>query len=206
MNAWNRRSTSGSKLSGRTAASLGLIASAGLFAAASPLRAQPNPYVIDAAHSYVDFQIHYLGIFTFGGRFSGLAGTLVFDRDNWSSLESQVRFPVSSLEAHPSLWRSTLLGPVYFDEPHFPMIAFSATHAGRTGPTTGEAAGTLTIRGTTQPVALSMHLAPGEEAIDISAETMLKRSSFALGGTLPFASDDVSVVLRLRVLPLPQTP
>jgi len=183
------------------AARLGWYACAGVLAGPAPLGAQPNPYMIDVAHSYVEFQIRYLGLFTFGGRFSGLAGTLVFDKDHWDTLESQIEIPVDTLQARPSLWRATLLGPVYFDESHFPTIEFAATHAERTGPTTGEAEGTLTIRGATRPVALSMHVAPGEQAIDISAEAMLKRSNFALGGMLPFASDDVSVILRLRVLP-----
>ena len=95
--------------------------------------------MIDVAHSYVEFQIRYLGLFTFGGRFSGLAGTLVFDKDHWDTLESQIEIPVDTLQARPSLWRATLLGPVYFDESHFPTIEFAATHAERTGPTTGEA-------------------------------------------------------------------
>jgi polyisoprenoid-binding protein YceI len=172
-----------------------------MLAEPASLGAQPCPYMIDVAHSYVEFQIRYLGLFTLGGRFSGLAGTLVFDKDHWDTLDSRIEIPVDSLQARPSLWRATLLGPVYFDQSHFPTIGFAATHAGRTGPTSGEAEGILTIRGATRPVALSMHVAPGEQAIDISAETMLKRSNFALGGVLPFASDDVSVILRLRVLP-----
>lgn len=181
----------------------GMIACAGLLAGPAPLGAQPYPYLIDAAHSYVVFQIRYLGLFTFDGRFSRLEGTLVFDKDNWDSLESRIQIPVNSLEARPSLWRGALLGPGYFDEAHFPTIAFNAMHVGRIGPTTGEALGTLTIRGATRPIELSMRLAPGVNAIDISGEAMLKRSSFALGGVLPFASDDVSVTLQLRVLPAP---
>ena len=163
--------------------------------------AQPAAYRIDIAHSEVNFDVHSLGVFTYGGRFSRFTGTVTLDPSHWESLQLNVQIPVDSLQSRPAIWRGSLLGPRFFDAARHPSISFSAMQAERTGPGSAQATGNLTIRGITRPLSLSIGAAPDGRAIDIDTETKLKRSDFGLGGMLPFTSDVVTVVLRLRILP-----
>jgi polyisoprenoid-binding protein YceI len=165
--------------------------------------AAPIPYQIDTVRSEVNFGVQCFGFFKYGGRFSRFSGNVVLDPSHWETLQLTVNIPVDSLESRPRLWRRVLLGPAFFDSVHYPSIAFGAMNATRTGRTSAEATGNLTIRGTTRPLRLAILAAPNADALEVNAETTLKRSDFGLGGVLPFASDDVTVVLRLRLLPEP---
>jgi polyisoprenoid-binding protein YceI len=167
----------------------------------SPARAQPVSYKIDAARSEVEFWVRCFGLFDYGGRFSRFTGNVSLDPQNWQSLQLDIQIPVDSLESHPRLWRHVLLGPAFFDSARYPNINFGAMHAERTGRTAAQATGNLTIRGTMRPLRLSILASPTAGDIDVNTQTKLKRSEFGLGGVLPFASDDVTVVLRLRLAP-----
>ena len=179
---------------------------AALLAGALQASARQVPYKIDIDRSEVDFGVKCFGFFKYGGRFSGFSGDVLLDPEHWESLQLKIQIPVDSLESRPKLWRHTLLGPAFFDSNRYPSIKFGAMNARRTGQTSAEATGNLTIRGTTRPMRLSILAAPNADAIEIDTETTLKRSDFGLGGVLPLASDDVTVVLRLRLVPEPPRP
>ena len=167
----------------------------------APAVGGPSAYKIDVTGSEVDFGVQCFGLFKYGGRFSHFSGQVVLDPEHWETLQLKIQIPVDSLESRPRLWRHTLLGPAFFDSSRYPNIQFGAMNAARTGQTSARATGNLTIRGTTRPLRLAILAAPNVDAIEINTETTLKRSDFGLGGVLPFASDSVSVSLRLRLVP-----
>ena len=167
----------------------------------APAIAAPAIYRIDVAGSEVDFGVQCFGLFRYGGRFSRFSGKVVLDPEHWETLQLKIQIPVDSLESRPRLWRHTLLGPAFFDVVRYPNIDFGAMNAARTGKTSAEATGNLTIRGTTRPLRLAILAAPNADSIEVNTKTTLRRSDFGLGGVLPFASDDVSVSLRLRLVP-----
>lgn len=178
-----------------------VLALAAAIGAAGSAHAAPQRFAIDATQSRVDFRIRYLGLFSPGGRFSHVTGVVVFDPDHWETLEVEIEIPVDSLESRPEFWRSELLGPHFFDRSRYPSIAFRAAGAERTGPATGESAGDLTLHGTTGPIRLRARITAVAGALQVDAETRLARSAFGLGATLPFASDEVTVTLRIRAVP-----
>ena len=185
------------RMRGLTASMIGLILCCGH----APAQARPASYKIDTAGSRVDFGVQCFGLFKYGGRFSRFSGTVVLDPEHWETLQLQIQIPVDSLESRPRLWRHTLLGPAFFDGAHYPNIHFGAMNAERTGKTSAAASGNLTIRSTTRPVRLAIVAAPNAESIEVTTDTTVKRSDFGLGGVLPFASDEVAVSLRLRLVP-----
>jgi polyisoprenoid-binding protein YceI len=163
--------------------------------------AAPGCYAVDGTRSQVEFHIRYLGFFSPGGRFDRVAGTVSFDPERWDALAVSIRIGVDGLESRPRFWRNELLGPRFFDHARYPDIAFDGRHAERTGPDAGLAFGALTLRGITRPVALRTRLVVAAGALDVDADTTVRRSDFGLGGVLPLASDDVSIVLHLRAIP-----
>jgi len=165
---------------------------------ARPASAAPQRFVVDVRLSRVDFRVRYLGLFTLGGRFSHVTGTVVFDPDHWETLEVAIQIPVESLESRPEFWRSELLGASFFDAYRYPTIGFRASGAERSGAATGEATGSLTLHGATGPVRLRARITAATGALEVDGETRLARSAFGLGAALPFASDEVTVTLYIR--------
>jgi polyisoprenoid-binding protein YceI len=168
---------------------------------AAAAAAAPRCYTIDAARSEVEFRIRVFGLFSPGGHFGRMAGSVVFDPEHWETLAVVVRIPVDGLESRPRFWREELLGARFFDRANYPTIAFAATHAERTGPASGIAYGSLTLRGITRPIVLRARLAPAPDALEIDADTSVRRSEFGLGGVLPLASEEVAVGMHLRATP-----
>jgi polyisoprenoid-binding protein YceI len=174
---------------------------AALLLAPGTAAAAPRCYAVDSASSRVDFRIRLFGLFSPGGRFRRVAGTVVFDPDHWDALAVSVRISVGDMESRPRFWRDELLGPRFFDHARYPQISFAATRAEQTAPSAGLAYGEVTLRGTTRPVVLRARLQPSDEALEIEADTALKRSDFGLGGVLPLASDEVTIALSLHTTP-----
>ena len=173
---------------------------AALLGASPGAHAVERRYVIDGLGSRVDFTVRYLGFFSPGGHFGRVAGTVMFDPEHWETLAVSIRIPVDTLESRPGFWRSELLGPRFFDGAHHPSIEFEGRRAVQTAPAAGQCFGALTLRGQSRPVVLNARLRAQASVIEIEATTRLARSAFGLGGVLPLASDEVTVVLRLRAI------
>ena len=166
-----------------------------------PAQAAPQRFAVDAAQSHVDFRIRYLGLFSLSGRFNHVTGVVVFDPDHWETLEVAIQIVVDSLELKPEFWRNELLSARFFDAHRHPTIGVRATGAERTGPASGETTGSLTLHGTTGPVRLRARITTTNGTLEVDGETRLARSAFGLGASLPFASDEVTVALRIRAAP-----
>lgn len=166
--------------------------------AAWPACAAPQRFAIDVTQSRVDFRIRYLGLFSLGGHFSRVTGVVIFDPNHWETLEVAIEIPVDSLESRPEFYRSELLSPKFFDSHRYPAIGFHAAGAEHTGPATGEATGALTLHGATGPVRLRARVTAMGGTLEVYGETQLARSAYGLGATLPLASDEVTVTLRIR--------
>jgi len=177
------------------------VAAAIAIGAAASAGAEPRCFTVDPARSQVEFRIRVFGLFSPGGRFERIAGTVAFDPQRWQSLVVVVRIAVDSLESRPRFWRDELLGARFFDQASFPTITFAGTRAERTGPGSGVAYGALTLRGITRPISLQARLAPAPDALEIDADSSVRRSEFGLGGVLPLASEDVAVRMHLRATP-----
>lgn len=188
----------------RCNARLAWLATALLLAIPASGISAPRRYEVDAARSQVDFRLHYFGLFNPGGRFRRAAGTVAFDPGHWETVAVAVRIPVDSLETRPALWRSELLGPGFFDSGRYPNIEFSSTRAEQTTNATADVWGSLTLRGVTRSVLLKARIVPATTAgaFAIEAEARLQRSAFGLDAVLPFASDEVTIILHLTVVPM----
>ena len=164
----------------------------------------PRRYEVDAALSQVDFRLRYFGLFSPGGHFRRAAGIVAFEPGHWETVEVAVRIPVDSLETRPALWRSELLGPGFFDSGRYPSIEFHSTRAEYRSISTADVWGNLTLHGVTRAVLLKAQIVPAAAAgaFSIEGEARLQRSAFGLTTVLPFASDEVTIVLHLTVVPM----
>ena len=78
----------------RHRAAAGRVVVAIAIVTASAAGAEPRCYAVDAARSQVEFRIRVFGLFSPGGRFDRIDGTVLFDRQHWETLVVVVRIAV----------------------------------------------------------------------------------------------------------------
>jgi polyisoprenoid-binding protein YceI len=142
---------------------------------------------IDPVHSQVAFAVEYM-IGTFRGSFSPVEGKLAVADDGATELKGSAA--ATSVKVQDDNLGTHLLSPEFFDAERAPKITFSSPDVVRDGDDV-TVNGELTIKGTTQPVALSGTIADpiedayGNDRIGLSLETVVDRTRFGLNWNLP---------------------
>jgi polyisoprenoid-binding protein YceI len=154
----------------------------GLSAAAT---AAPNDYVIDPAHSSASFAIRHL-LFKVRGTFSGIDGTIQLAPGSDDQDRAVARIEVGSLETGIDKRDSVLTSPDYFNAVKYPVMIFNGRSWRRTGNTTYEITGDLTIKNVTREVVLEAQevKASNPRAVAFNASAELNRRDFGVVGPI----------------------
>jgi polyisoprenoid-binding protein YceI len=139
----------------RSAGVLGLIA----LAAAVPSRASEfdisQIFALDAEHSYVGFQIKYMGFAKVRGRFPEVSGAIRYDATDPPLTSATVRIAVASLDTDNDWRDKDLKSDQWFDADTYPAMTFRSTRAVATD-AGFDLVGDLTIRDVTREIRLEM--------------------------------------------------
>lgn len=167
-------------------------------------------WVIDPAHSQIQFSVKHLGISTVRGTFDQFGGTI--EEENGQAKAVTVSIDVASIDTGNAQRDGHLRSPDFFDAEHHPTASFTLTHFERSGDDV-TATGDLTIRGTTKPVTLRGEIGGpakdpwGNQKISATLETKLPRKEWGLvwnvaleaGGVL--VSEDVKLSIDIQAQP-----
>ncbi|HTT83593.1 MAG TPA: YceI family protein [Rhizomicrobium sp.] len=172
-------------------------------ASTDPARAPSGVYTANTGHTQVLFSILHLGLTDYFGRFDTISGTLNYDSAQPEHSSVSMSVDMSSIDV-PSARLTDDLKNV-FGVQQYPAATFKSTSVTRTGPTTGQITGLLTIRNVSRPVTLDVVFNGGETspmgggyALGFRATTTIKRSDFGLTQMIwsPYVSDDVHVIIE----------
>ena len=167
-----------------------------------------DTYVFDKNHCTMGFQVRHL-FSQVPGKFDDFQGKIVFDEANLQNSTVEVTIKTASVDTGVDMRDKDLRSANFFDVEKFPEITFTSKSVKRTGDTTGEVTGDLTMHGVTKEVVLKVELlgkGAGPQGKTVSgweAKTNLKRSDFGLTwnkmieGT-QMVGDDVEVDLRVE--------
>ena len=178
-----------------------------------PARAAAQRYVIDPNHMAIAFFISHVGYARTMGQFTRAEGSFVFDDEEPSVRDIDVRIDAASVNTQHQARDGHLRKEDFLWVEKYPDITFRGTSAKQTGPRTGEITGDLTLRGVTKPVTLDVtwnksggypfgdkHWAAG-----FSGRTTIKRSdygmTYALVGGL--VGDEVEIILEFEAIRQP---
>lgn len=171
--------------------------------AATPLNAT---YAADPLHSWFGFAVLYMGV----GLYRGLLGD-VDAKLSGGRLDGSANVASISID-HPEQMRSTLLGPDFFDEEHFPEIRFASTRLDLRDDGSAEVSGELTMKGITRPIDGSGRWteatpdAFGLTRGHLQLKATIDRAAFDMGFNLPLPSggkalgDEVALTIELSLL------
>ena len=167
-------------------------------------------WVLDPAHSQVQFSVKHLGISTVRGTFDTFSGSI--EEENGQASAVTVEIDVASLDTGNEQRDGHLRSPDFFDVDTHPKATFSLTKFERAGDEV-TATGDLTIRGITKPVTLKGEIGGpatdpwGNQKVSATLETKIPRKEWGLvwnvaleaGGVL--VSEDVKLSIDIQAQP-----
>ncbi len=190
-------------MASRRAASAILVA---MLATTGAARAQPGGYGIDPTHTFVGFELLHAGMSTIRVRFDRQQASLQFDRAARSG-RVDFRVEMGSVNSGVPAFDARLKGSELFEVAAHPHASFVSDRFSFAGDRVSEVAGTLTLRGRSQPVSFralnfNCYTSPlfRREVCGGDFEAVIQRSAWGIGAFPALASDSVRVLVQIEAL------
>jgi polyisoprenoid-binding protein YceI len=171
----------------------------------------PGSWVVDPAHSTVEFAIKHMGIATVRGRFNEFQGILEVAEDLARSRASG-KVMVASVTTNEPDRDAHLRSPEFFDAERYPEIGFASTRIEAIDDTSSRVFGNLTMHGVTREIKLEVVISGTDEdpwgntRVGLEAVGAISRSEFdmkfnqALGSGNMLVGDKVTISLDLSAV------
>ncbi len=180
---------------------------------AEPAAPPAGTYRMDRAHSSLTWKVNHLGLSNYTARFTKFDATLDIDPASPQSAKVVVTVdPTSVRTDYPFTERRDFDkdlggGENFFNAKEFTRITFSSTRVERTGKTTANVTGDLTLRGITKPLTIYVTLNGAKQhpmaqapALGFSGVAKLKRSDFGMTFMLPLIGDEVTLLIEAEFI------
>ena len=169
-------------------------------------------WVIDPAHTSVEFSVKHLMITTVKGRFAGVQGSVTLDQTDPSQNQVEVTIDAASIDTREAQRDTHLRSADFLDVEKFPVITFKSRRVRAGSGDTFQVTGDLVIRGVSREVVLAVTSLGratdpwGGARAGFDATTKIKRSEFGLtwnqaleaGGVV--VGDELKISLDAEVL------
>jgi polyisoprenoid-binding protein YceI len=183
------------------------LAALAALAAAAVLPAQAATYAIDPTHTFVTFEFPHFGTSTNRGRFDKKEGTVEFDRAARTG-RVELTLEPGSINTGTAALDKHMRGDDFFAAEQFPNAKFVADKFSFDGDKVTEIAGTLTLRGKSNPLVLkarnfNCYTNPmfKREVCGGDFETTLQRSLWGVNWGLNMgAPDNVKLVIQVEAI------
>jgi polyisoprenoid-binding protein YceI len=173
-------------------------------------------WVIDPAHTEVNFTVRHMMISNVRGQFQKLSGTIEFDEANPAATTIDVQIEAASVNTREEKRDSHLRSPDFFDAAQYPYLIFKSRRVEMTDASHARLTGDLTIRDVTKEVALEVEYngsakSPwGTLSAGFSAKTSINRKDWGLnwnmvletGGIL--VGDQINISIELEIVKQPE--
>lgn len=136
-------------------------------------------WIVDPAHSEVQFKVKHLMINTVTGEFTSYRATLVSDAPDFSDAQITFEADVNSINTRNEMRDGHLKSDDFFGADNFPTMSFSSTSFQSKGDGKHEMVGNLTIRDVTRQIVLDVDY--GGEMVDFYGNT---KAGFEIAGTI----------------------
>jgi polyisoprenoid-binding protein YceI len=162
-------------------------------------------WIIDAAHSGIQFTVRHMVISKVRGAFERYEGAIDFDEADPTASRVSVRIDTSSIDTHEPKRDEHLRSADFFDVATFPAIAFESKRIDRLGGDRYRVVGDLTIRGNTAEVELDAEYLGtgtdpwGNRRVGFQARGELSRKEFGLTWNQVLETGGVLVGDRIEI-------
>lgn len=183
-----------------------LLAGTGLvLACAAPLAwAAPATYLLDPAHSIVQFELLHFGTSTIRGRFQPLSGSVTLDPQAGRG-EIGLQINTASVSTGLAVFDARIREADLLDTQAYPTAYFVATRFTFEGERIKELRGEFTLRGISQPLTLRAQRygcseSPAGQLCGGDFEAEFDRDAFGITFGLPFVGNRVRLLVQAEGL------
>lgn len=194
----------------------GIVAAPAIFAQGAaqlpgvqdPSRVTAGTYALDAGHTLVGWNVSHFGFNDYFGIFGSITGTMTMDPAKIESATFEIQVPVAEVSVASAGLKSHLLRPGKdggtpdFFGPEPGMAKFVSTSIAKTGDTTANVTGDLTLNGKTAPVTLAVEFVGAganpfnkKETVGFHARTTIDRTQWGINYAAPLVSKDVELTI-----------
>jgi polyisoprenoid-binding protein YceI len=182
-----------------------ILTLASALAVCSAAVADTQAFKIDPVHSSISFTVRHI-VSKVPGDFTKFSGTVMVDRENLENSSVEATIDVGSINTNNDQRNGHLKSPDFFDVAKFPTITFKSKSWKKTGDSTYDVTGDLTIKDVTKEVVLkvtSLGFGPGMKGATSSgweATANLNRRDFGVDGPAmlgKMVGDDVAVTIEI---------
>ena len=145
--------------------------------------------------SSIKFKLKNFG-FSTGGTFSGLQGTIHFDKNNLSASNFDVTIDANSVNTDNDMRDNHLREESYFDVKKYPRIHFVSTSVKSAKENSFEIFGKLTIKDKTKDINFPFTATQSTDGYIFNGEFKINRKDFGVGGSSTI-SDNVTITLNI---------
>ena len=193
---------------------LSTLASGLALALAAPqVASAADKYGFDKPHTKVMFVYNHVGLSNQYGRFDDVDGEVMFDQAKPENSSVNVTIKTASIDTDVEALDQHLMSKDFFNAETHPEITFVSTAVRKTGTTTGQVDGDLTMNGQTKPVTLDVTFNfmgehplsafnenyKGAQYVAFSARTRVLRSDFNVGLYAPLTSDAIDIMIETEL-------
>lgn len=176
--------------------------------AKDPARVAAGAYALDPNHTLVQWQVSHFGFNDYIGVFGNITGTLTIDPANIEAAQVAINVPIAEVSVASAALKDHLLRPGKegaapdFFGPAPGMATFTSTRVVKTGATSADITGTLTINGKSAPVTLQTEFIGAganpynkKNTVGFHARTVIDRSQWGINYAVPFVGKDVALTI-----------
>jgi polyisoprenoid-binding protein YceI len=185
---------------------VGLVLAMGLVPALAAV-ARADDYQADPVHSFVVFRVHHFGAGYVYGTFVGPTGTVTLNDADATKDAFDLTVQADSLDTRNKNRDKDLKGPDFFDVKQFPTLTFKSTAVKKTGDTTLEVTGDLTMHGVTKSITVEMDLTgsgkgmKGETRTGLETTFTVDRTDYGVSYDPPPAiANDVRITVAVEAI------
>jgi len=182
-----------------------LLAGTHLCGAQAPA-AEAAVYLIDPAHTHVQWAVKHFGTSTSRGRFDEVSGHVTLDRAAQQG-EASITIGTAGISSGVAPLDAILRSSSFLDVKTHPQAYFVATRFRFADGQPAELRGELTLHGQSQPVSLHAtgfncyeHPVLKREVCGGDFEATLSRSAFGITYGLPFVADTVTLQIGIEAI------
>ncbi|HUB24418.1 MAG TPA: YceI family protein [Tepidisphaeraceae bacterium] len=163
-----------------------------------------DTYSIDPVHSNTIFRIHHFNAGYVYGFIALPTGSFVYDDSDPTNMSFTVSASLDNLDTANSRRDSDLKGPDWFNAKQFPTIDFKSTSVKKTGDTTYDVTGDLTVHGVTKSVTVPMEMTGtgqgmrGETRMGFETTFTIQRADFDMAAMPGAVGSDVRIIVALE--------
>ncbi len=168
--------------------------------------AAPETYVLDRSHTFPRFSYNHFGYSTQLSRFNKTTGKVILDKEA-KTASVDITIDMTSVDTGFDVFNGHIQSEDFLDTAKYPTATFKSSKVVFTGDKPTAIEGSLTIKGITKPVTLtvtssqnSLHPMLKKDAIGVNAFTLIKRSDFNAGKYAPNVGDEVRIDIALEAI------